>query len=629
MTWINNLYDTYEKNLSRVGVIEQKGNQEYTLMPIAHTTQTAHIEVSITENGEFHSARVLDKIITLIPATESSSSRSGSKIAPYPLHDKLSYVAGDLEEFGGGEKEKKQFSAYLAQLQDWVESSSSHPKIKTVYRYISGGNLIKDLVQEGILVTDNGKLVIKWNKSFDEKFGSKPELFSKVTGDVTSAFVRFNVYSAQNEQVEIWNDKDIHNSFVEFYLKTLTGSDYCFVTGKYEPITERHANKIRNSADKAKLISSNDKSEFTFRGRFDKSIEAASISYEVSQKAHNALKWLINRQGKIVNERLFLVWGNEDLDIIAPDLDTISIIPRENIKKNETNTLKGFANEVSKAIDGYKSDLNTRAEVNILILDAATQGRMSVQYYKSIDKGLYLDRIKNWHQSCVWKHDYRKDKNKEILSFYGAPSTKDIAYAAYGRKANEKVIKSTMERMIPCIVENRRIPQDIIRSIVYRASNPQTMDNWEWRKTLSIACALLNHKEGIGVSLSKESKDRNYLFGRLLAVAYQIEKWAQSVQNEYRETNAERYMVSFSNKPQRTWKIIHDNLLPYKARLGGRATKLYDLIIEITDQFDEEDFNDKPLDGKYLLGFSSQVMDLDKRKHKDDEGVDLNDNFRS
>ena len=41
--------------------------------------------------------------------------------------------------------------------------------------------------------------------------------------------------------------------------------------------------------------------------------EAASISYDVSQKAHNALKWLINRQGKIIDQRVFLVWGNEEL----------------------------------------------------------------------------------------------------------------------------------------------------------------------------------------------------------------------------------------------------------------------------------------------------------------------------
>lgn len=32
----------------------------------------------------------------------------------------------------------------------------------------------------------------------------------------------------------------------------------CYVTGEQEFTTERHANKIRHAADKAKLISSND-----------------------------------------------------------------------------------------------------------------------------------------------------------------------------------------------------------------------------------------------------------------------------------------------------------------------------------------------------------------------------------
>ena len=60
MSWLLNLYDTYQSNLDRVGEIEKKYNgQEYTLLPISHTTQSAHIEVLITEEGEFHSPQKL------------------------------------------------------------------------------------------------------------------------------------------------------------------------------------------------------------------------------------------------------------------------------------------------------------------------------------------------------------------------------------------------------------------------------------------------------------------------------------------------------------------------------------------------------------------------------------------
>ena len=115
MGWMQALYETYDANLGKVGHVETRGNNEYTLLPISHSTQTAHIEVVVTDKGEFHSAKVLDKVITLMPASDSAASRSGSKIAPYPLHDKLSYVAGDLGDYGGGEKEKSQFEEYIKQ----------------------------------------------------------------------------------------------------------------------------------------------------------------------------------------------------------------------------------------------------------------------------------------------------------------------------------------------------------------------------------------------------------------------------------------------------------------------------------------------------------------------------------
>ena len=102
MSWLLHLYETYEANLKYVGKIEKKrDDREYTLLPVSHTTQNAHIEVIIDEDGDFLDAKVLDRESTLIPCTEESASRAGSKIAPYPLHDKLSYVAGDFVKYGG------------------------------------------------------------------------------------------------------------------------------------------------------------------------------------------------------------------------------------------------------------------------------------------------------------------------------------------------------------------------------------------------------------------------------------------------------------------------------------------------------------------------------------------------
>lgn len=629
MSWLLNLYETYESNLDRVGVIEKKQNERaYTLLPTSHTTQNAHIEVVVTKNGEFHSATAIDKgdTSTLIPCTEESASRAGSKIAPYPLHDKLSYVAGDFAAYGGKVKKEEPFTYYIKQLEEWANSPHGNDKVKSIYKYLSKKQLIKDLVNEKVLFLDaDDQLIKKWGQEHETLHGEKPPLFSVVTGDQESAFIRFTVYSPDEISKKVWKDKEMYESFINYYKNLLGGEELCYVTGELLPSTDRHANKIRNAADKAKLISANDTSGFTFRGRFTKSNEVASISYEASQKAHNALKWLINRQGKTVDQRVFLVWGNDDLDIPNPTEDIFSIDPTI-IEKREriSYTHAEFASEVAKALGGYKNDLTLESTINILILDSATTGRLAVLYYRDMNKELYLDRLAKWHSTCVWLHRYRRNEQGDYIQFYGAPATKDIASAAYGLRANDKVVKGLMERILPCIIDDKKIPQDIVKSAFYRASNPVSMDKWEWEKTLSITCALINKQEGYDVALNTENNDRDYLFGRLLAIADVLERRALGA-DVNRATNAIRYMNVFSNHPARTWKTIQDSLQPYQARLGEGVRYFSMQIDEVASKIEYDDFNNKPLSGKYLLGFYSQRQELYRKKNKE-EAVEENNN---
>lgn len=627
MSWLLNLYETYESNLDRVGVIEKKHNdREYTLLPISHTTQNAQIEVEVTEQGDFHSARILDKneFSTLIPSTEKSASRAGSVISPYPLHDKLSYVAGDFVAYGGKIKKEEPFSAYIQQLEGWATSDYATSKVKSIYRYLSKRRLIKDLVDESILYLDaDQKLISTWDKKYEPIHGEKPPIFTAVPGEQESVFIRFNVYSPDKVLAKVWEDKEMYDSFVGYYSQLLGEEDICYVTGKQLPSTDKHANKIRNSGDKAKLISANDTSGFTFRGRFAHSHEAASISYEVSQKAHNALKWLINRQGKVMEQRVFLVWGNDEPSILNfTENDNIFAmgLPSK-AKEIKSHTNEEFAFELAKALTGYANTLavksNSKAKVNILVLDSATTGRMAVIYYRNLDKKLYFEKLIHWHSTCVWLHHYQKDEQGEYLQFWGAPATKDIAFAAYGSKANDKLVKGLIERMLPCIVDGQNIPQDIVRSAINRASNPVSMDKWEWEKTLSVTCALVNQREGYNVVLDKENMDRSYLFGRLLAIADVMERSALD-KDEKRSTNAIRYMNAFSQHPERTWRIIQNALQPHQARLGKRLSYYSNMIDEVLHKIPFNEFNNKPLTGKYLLGLSSQRYEIYHNNHKKD-----------
>lgn len=92
MSWMQKLYETYNRCESSIG----KPDDQIPLLPICHTTQKAHIEITIDADGNFLGASVVPKkdARTIIPCTESSGGRTSGE-APHPLCDKLQYVAQD------------------------------------------------------------------------------------------------------------------------------------------------------------------------------------------------------------------------------------------------------------------------------------------------------------------------------------------------------------------------------------------------------------------------------------------------------------------------------------------------------------------------------------------------------
>ncbi len=237
--------------------------------------------------------------------------------------------------------------------------------------------------------------------------------------------------------------------------------------------------------------------------------------------------------------------------------------------------------------------------------------------------------MSDWHEGCAWLQRYSKDKK-----FYGAPAPKDIAWAAFGKKlgttgsieVDDKIKRQTIERLLPCIVDGISIPIDIVRSLVRSATKRIIYEFWEWEKILGIACAVFRYSEkkrGYTMTLERERASRDYLFGRLLAVADCLEGFALSQTEKGRPTNAARMMQRFADHPCSTWRTIDLALTPYRARLGHKAAKYEKEIVEIMDNFMADDFSkDKALSGEFLLGYYTQRSELTKKFEKqDDEGA--------
>ena len=100
VSWTDELYKIYEFNSDR-----EFGENEPVMLPVAHSTANAQIEITIDLEGNFKGAKTVEKpdAVTVIPATEDSATRS-SGICAMPFADKLIYIAGDYSTYADGKK---------------------------------------------------------------------------------------------------------------------------------------------------------------------------------------------------------------------------------------------------------------------------------------------------------------------------------------------------------------------------------------------------------------------------------------------------------------------------------------------------------------------------------------------
>jgi CRISPR-associated protein Csd1 len=634
MSWIQKLYETYDRCAG------QPQFEMNPLMPVDHAEQQVHIEITLNGSGKFRWASVVSKETTFIPATEESAGRTSAPVA-HGLADKLEYVAPEqngssIHEGTAAEiktsvktnkmiKDKKDspHSLYVNQLRSWV-ASEPDPHVQAVLSYVEGGTIIADLLQQSVLHADAaGDLLTRWQNP-----GAPPALFKVLTATAgernqRAAVVRWIVELREPQgDAQLWKNQNVQRSWQRYIAKQARPATLCMATGDRLAPAANHPKRLRHGADGAKLISSNDSSGYTYRGRFALPEQAYGIGSSTTQKAHIALRWLLSRQGYQNSDQAIVAWAVSGKPI--PQLVADSEEIRSKAAEAATGTAleavafteryRGdagqlFAKQMNNLIRGYAADLNEREDIVVMALDSATPGRMAIVYYRELSASDFLERIRGWHEDTAWKQNMGKDRK-----FIGAPAPRDIAEAAYGRRVDDKLKKSVVERLLPCIVDGRPIPHDLVTACAQQAANPAGKEHWEWERCLGIACALVRgsrREENYSMSLQEDRNSRDYLFGRLLAIAEKIEGYALYLAKETRGTTAERLMQRFSDHPSATWRTIELALRPYMQRLqGSHPAALYvwkSLLDDVISRFQGDDFT-RPgrLDAEFLLGYHCQ-----------------------
>lgn len=655
MSWMQRLYQTYEEGIKLDIADDAKP------MPVSHTVQNAHINIVIDGSGNFRRAKVLEKTQIVLPATEKSAGRSSGEAA-HALADKLQYVAGDYKKYGG--EKPNYFEGYRQQLEDWCTSEHRHPSVQAILDYVSKKSVISDLTAHQIAWLDEKNTLLKSWLDEDEEPPLLFKVLPKEKGmlDQGNALVCWTVEDSQIECPDTWKDTSLQQKWIDYDNANIGKTGLCFVSGDIQPLALSHPAKIRHSGDKAKLISSNDLNGFTFKGRFTDSklsieengLQSAGVGVGTTQKAHNALRWLINRPKQAFRngDQVIVAWAISGKEIPKPlaattefDLDDFDEVVEDEAKSieafnsepaiNHTADLgQRFASKLNAYMAGYRAKLTDTDQISIIAIDSATPGRMGVTYYRETLPQEYLDKITQWHIDLAWPQrvvseiPQEKGKPKSKVTWpISTPSPYFVMQVVYGDtlKSNDSLKKNFYERIIPCILEGRAIPYDFLKLSVARASNPVAQERWEWERALGVACSLyrgfhLRHpkfelRKEFTMALDTNNTSRDYLYGRLLAIAERLEEVALSAAGVNRPTTANRLMQRFTSRPYETWLTIYKQLDPYMRQMRnsrpGFFTNINKELDTVMNMFDHVEFiSSAPLEGEFLLGFHCQRLAL-------------------
>lgn len=624
MSWLSEFVDVYNKNEKNLGITNyriyhsksgEESKKAYQMLPVSHIFLNCTLQIDLNADGTFASAFVVDDPKTIVPATIESSIRSGSGsyLVPLPIDDKLQYLARDYTKWSGDEKYIESHKKYLEQFQAYLNFLKEYPDqyvyrtLQAIYCYVTENDIINDLW--------TGKI-----------FGENVAKEKVVGNNLFKSTVRFNIRNPEN--VKRFEDRRFFDAWTQYYHQVLqadtvsggTDEGIDYITGKENVIlTSKHPKGILDNAANAKLISANDTTNFTFKGRFLTADEAVTIGYDSSQKAHAAMKWLLTKQGFKIGDRYYLAWevngeNTADLSIVSQN-PLLALAQKKFSETTEIDTNTNIAENFRKVlIDGAnKDDYSLQGSVHLIELESPVNGRFGVVYYQAMSLQQYINKFASW---------YGKIAIDDRQSFF---NLKQVCYDIYGDRVDDKRMAATVSQLAHVILGSQIVPWSLLSAIYNRAIRPASFnDEKSWRRVMRTASKLFKayYDEGeIKTMLNDSYHDRSYSFGRLLAIADVIEEGVLqgSENNEGRVTNAKRYMSSFAQRPLDTWKIIYTNLQPYlrKSKYSFKASKLIDEIFASLDAEDKH-LND-PLNGKFLIGYSQQRNDWYQKKNTSNE----------
>lgn len=609
---------TYDANSKIVGI--QLDREGYTpLAPIGHLTTNSSIEIAVDTKGNLVYAKAVSKEEPkiVIPVSPGSAKRT-SDTAAHGLSEQIGYLSGVDEE---------KYDCYVQQLTSWSARYPENQTLKAVLAYVKKKTILQDLLDVSLIsLNDSPEALLHQGQEITANKLLKKKEYPKTPAD--KELVRWVLCTESGELKPCWLDQELFRIWTEYVTSTIKEKAVCMVTGELLPVAEKHMKGVVPFYGNAKLISSGDKGGFTFRGIFTEASQAVTVSYEVSQKAHNALRWLVENNGTRVSAggRTFLCWNPNNAQFY--DMSNPSTLDEEEAQFEPIEYKKAVYNKIMSRKQELFEDSDG---IMIAMFDAATTGRLAVTYYSELSGSDFVKRMYAWDSSCCWfngKFGIQSPNLKRLI--HNAYGTQRTSNGRTRMEAPDEVMKMQLQRLIDCRLGYAEIPRDLLQSLVNRACCPQNYDEGVWMNMVFCACSVISadifKKTGENaMSMELNTPDRSFQFGRLLAVMDRVERdWAKK-SGVYRDTNAIKSMTTFRKHPldgfERISKWLETAYLP---RTPGWAVKRYRMLVaeimEILSEYTPEELN-KPLGNTFLLGYNLQQNAFFKKNpDKEDAG---------
>jgi len=651
------LLDTYDYALEN-GLVDnpELSVNGLTLLPIYHSNRKAGsnediFEITLDKNSNAVDGRFLKKgEIVVFPITEESIIRTSTKIAPHPISDYLSYLTSSHNPYPNKNE------AYLKGIIELLEYEKEYHCEN--FRII-GEYLIKNMVLKDFLKFYLGNTPYSIDQNFNLIFNtvSKKGKVKEKKINLGKIFITFKIEKEFSGDITLTRDTDIHSFYISYVRNTkmnISKLSYCDITGKLDYCIESHTGII----GKAKLISVSNHKE-TYFGRFKEGRDVVHVSYEASQKVHNILKYLIensNHSQYLVGDAYVINWLSHDLS--KGGIDLVSEIENDDFESEEEKSMDrlggGISNKLGRYFTGKDGTFNSENDFYVLIIEKVNDGRAAIKYFRRLSRSEAYQRVSNWYKSTEWKfNNLRKSPSlneiTNLIHVQEENSEENRKENKNEESKSKKIRRRTIERLIPCVIDSQKLPNDIFRSAFYKLSNKLSYKSEKsWNTALSIGCSLIKKYkydyENCNIDVDKinevrELEDsRSFYYGRLMAVYEKIEIDAvgskekdddtkKGKNNTHRITNADKLWSSMIRTPERTRFIIETKIKPYinilkKNNYGSYV--FYDkLITEITQkliQLKEANSNTSgSLNEDFILGYYYQKNAFYQKKDKDNE----------